>query len=336
MYGDRRGVHRGRRPIRPSRVRRLSRPRDRSDHGIGGPGHGQRHGHLRLDSPGFHRGKPGPPGNAPRAGADVRIIAMALVTDQEIEAFWRDGVAVVRGVLSDDTLASMAKPVERALGSEAMNNMTEMGAMVVPPSGGTVLNDPTASKRGAPRGQFHGGTDHWWDDTDFEAFATRSPLPQLAAELMKSRELWFYEDSVLVKEPHTEEPTSIHQDMAYFQLEGEKVCTTWCPLDPISKETGATVYVKGSHRWERNFRPNWFVSQLSMPNTDGEEVPHYDRDDAEHLLCFDMEPGDVAVHHAMTLHGAHANVSDQWRRAISVRYCGDDTVYRFKRGTPLK
>ena len=25
------------------------------------------------------------------------------------------------------------------------------------------------------------------------------------------------------------------------------------------------MYVKGSHRWERNFRPNWFVSQLSMP-----------------------------------------------------------------------
>ncbi|MXZ87079.1 MAG: hypothetical protein F4Z02_15670 [Acidimicrobiia bacterium] len=261
---------------------------------------------------------------------------MALVTEEEIEAFWRDGVVVIRGVLSDDTLASMTKPVERALGSEAMNNMTEMGAMVVPPSGGTVLNDPAAAKRGAPRGQFHGGTDHWWDDPDFEAFATRSPLPQVAAELMQSQELWFYEDSVLVKEPHTEEPTSIHQDMAYFQLEGDKVCTTWCPLDAITVETGATVYVKGSHRWERNFRPNWFVSQLSMPDTDGEEVPHYDRDDSEHLLCFDMEPGDVAVHHAMTLHGAHANVTDQWRRAISVRYCGDGTVYRFKRGTPLK
>ena len=139
---------------------------------------------------------------------------MALVTDQEIEDFWRDGVVVIRKVLSDKTLALMAKPVERALGAEEMNNMTEMGAMVVPPSGGTVLNDPAAAKRGAPRGQFHGGTDHWWSDPDFETFATRSPLPQLAAELMKSQELWFYEDSVLVKEPHTEEPTSIHQDMA--------------------------------------------------------------------------------------------------------------------------
>ena len=67
---------------------------------------------------------------------------MGLVSDKEIEAFWRDGVVVIRGVLSDETLASMAKPVDRALGSEEMNNMTEMGTMVVPPSGGTVLNDP--------------------------------------------------------------------------------------------------------------------------------------------------------------------------------------------------
>lgn len=261
---------------------------------------------------------------------------MSLVTEQEIEAFWRDGVVVIRGVLSPDTLAAMDQPLRRVLGHQNMSNMTELGAQVVPPSGGTVLNDQAAAKAGTPRGQFISGTDHWWDDPDFEEFATRSPLPQLAAELMKSQELWFYEDSVLVKEPHTEEPTAIHQDMAYFQLEGDKVCTTWCPFDPITKQTGATVYVKGSHRWERNFRPNWFVSQLSMPNTDGEEVPHYDRDDSEYLLSFDMAPGDVAVHHAMTLHGAYANVSDQLRRAISVRYCGDDTVYRFKRGTPLK
>ena len=214
---------------------------------------------------------------------------MGLVTDQEIEDFWRDGVVVIRGVLPPDTLAAMNDPVGRVLGHETMSNMTELGAQVVPSSGGTVLNDPAAAKAGAPRGQFRSGTDHWWDDPDFEHFATRSPLPQVAAELMRSQELWFYEDSVLVKEPYTEEPTAIHQDMAYFQLEGDKVCTTWCPLDPISQATGATVYVKGSHR------------------------------------C-----------HAMTLHGAHANVTDQWRRAISVRYCGDGTVYRFKRGTPLK
>ena len=80
---------------------------------------------------------------------------MGLVTDQEIEAFWRDGVVVVRGVLSDDTLAAMAEPVERVLGHENMSNMsnmTELGTAVVPPSGGTMLNDPTAAKGGRPPG----------------------------------------------------------------------------------------------------------------------------------------------------------------------------------------
>ncbi|WP_419919166.1 phytanoyl-CoA dioxygenase family protein [Candidatus Poriferisocius sp.] len=263
-------------------------------------------------------------------------MSIALVTDQQIKTFWRDGVVVIRGVLSHEVLDSMAEPVKRVLGHQNMTNMTELGSAVVPSSGGTMLNDPAAAKAGAARGQFRSGTDHWWDDPDFERFATRSPLPQLAAELLRSRELWFYEDSVLVKEPHTQEPTAIHQDMAYFQLEGNKVCTIWCPLDPISRKTGATVYVRGSHLWQRDFRPNWFVSQLPMPGTRGEEVPPYDRDDPENLLSFDMAPGDVAMHHAMTLHGAHANITDQWRRAISVRYCGDGTVYRFKPGTPLK
>src|SRR5215213_6520010 len=49
------------------------------------------------------------------------------------------------------------------------------------------------------------------------------------------------------------------------------------------------------------------------------------------------EPGDITVHHARTIHGADGNASlTQRRRAISVRYCGDDVVYKFKRGAPRK
>ncbi|WP_420640094.1 phytanoyl-CoA dioxygenase family protein [Candidatus Poriferisocius sp.] len=258
------------------------------------------------------------------------------MSEQEVETFWRDGVVVIRGVLPEETLAAMAEPVRRVLGLEGTPNLTALGAEIMPAVGGTLLNDPSAAQAGAPRGQFRGGTDHWWDDPDFERFATQSPLPQMTAELLRSEELWFYEDSLLVKEPHTEEPTAIHQDMAYFQLEGDRVCTTWCPLDPISEESGATYYVRGSHRWHQDFRPNWFVSQQSMPDTDGEPAPALSQLDADEMISFDMEPGDVAIHHAMTLHGAHANRSDQWRRAISVRYCGDGTVYRLKRGTPRK
>ena len=59
-------------------------------------------------------------------------------------------------------------------------------------------------------------------------------------------------------------------------------------------------------------------------------MPDYDeqRGDAR-IVSFDTEPGDITVHHARTIHGAYGNASaTQRRRAISVRYAGDGTVFR--------
>jgi ectoine hydroxylase-related dioxygenase (phytanoyl-CoA dioxygenase family) len=75
-----------------------------------------------------------------------------------------------------------------------------------------------------------------------------------------------------------------------------------------------------------------------MDGTEGEVVPdfHSDRRDRV-ILQYDMQPGDLTVHHCRTLHGAAANSSPTMRRrALSVRYCGDDARYRIRRGVPQK
>ena len=47
--------------------------------------------------------------------------------------------------------------------------------------------------------------------------------------------------------------------------------------------------------------------------------------------------GDVVVHHARTIHGAHANASaTRRRRTISVRYAGTGTVFAPVPGVPAK
>jgi ectoine hydroxylase-related dioxygenase (phytanoyl-CoA dioxygenase family) len=163
-----------------------------------------------------------------------------------------------------------------------------------------------------------------------------SPLGEIVARLLRSNQVQLYEDSVLVKEPGTAERTAFHQDLAYFHLDGTQICTTWVPLDPVSRETGAVQFVVGSHRRQTRYRPNFFVTTMSMPDTDGDDVPDYSQGDAE-VVSFDTTPGDITVHHARTIHGAFPNTSSQQRRrAISVRYAGDDAIFTIKRGAPQK
>ena len=45
----------------------------------------------------------------------------------------------------------------------------------------------------------------------------------------------------------------------------------------------------------------------------------------------------MAVHHYRTIHGSPANAhATRRRRAISLRYCGDDVRYRFRAGMPVR
>ncbi|MGI9601770.1 MAG: phytanoyl-CoA dioxygenase family protein [Acidimicrobiales bacterium] len=244
------------------------------------------------------------------------------ITDAEVDRFWRDGVVLLPAVLDIEAVVAMRQPVDRLITAPtALADMSEMAESF----GGTPEKGP---------GRFVSGTDHWIDDPDFAAFATRSALPAIAAALLRSSKINLYEDSVLVKEPGTAETTALHQDLAYFHVDGEQICTMWIPLDPVDRRSGAVHYLPGSHLDGRVYRPNFFVTDEAIPGTAGEPVPTVD---TEQLISYDTGPGDVVVHHARTLHGATANTTnDRIRRAISLRYAGDDARYRMRPGAPRK
>lgn len=80
------------------------------------------------------------------------------------------------------------------------------------------------------------------------------------------------------------------------------------------------------------------ASDLLMPGTEGEAVPDFHKSErSREAVGFDMEPGDITIHHARTIHGAGGNTSQAMRRrAVSVRYRGDDARYRMRKGVPPK
>jgi len=261
----------------------------------------------------------------------MRPAQLRDVTDEEVEAFRRDGVVCLRGLLDPDVVAALADPIQSLLGEPEMADLTGM-------SGTSRASGPEPGD-GAP-GRFRAGVDHWRTRPELRAFASESALPAAVGVLLRAAHVTLWEDSVLVKEPETAERTVWHQDLGYFNVEGEQLCTTWVPLDPVTAATGAMRFALGSHTWDRSFRPNFFVTDDPIPGTEGELVPDVDalaETGEVELLCFDLAPGDLTVHHARTLHAAGANTSATTRRrALSVRYCGDDARYRLRPGMQPK
>jgi len=159
--------------------------------------------------------------------------------------------------------------------------------------------------------------------------ALDSSLPDICAKLMNSTYLNFWEDTTFVKAPNTGQRTSFHQDYGYFQIKGEKCCIVWMALDPVNRENGAMEYVRGSHKWGEKYAPNVLIAQSTFPDSPYDRTPDIEANPGDYdIVSFDVQPGDVIIHHVLTVHGSRGNQSnDRLRRAISFRYCGDDITY---------
>ncbi len=255
---------------------------------------------------------------------------LRAVTSAEVEQFWRDGVVVLYDIIDPALMHSLAPAVDALFDGPELADMSAFADALDPAA------PPTPPVK---RGAFRSGVDHWRSSDEFRAFACDSALPQIIGDILTATKVNLWEDSVLVKEPGTIERTHWHQDIGYFHVEGDQICTSWCPLDDVDGASGAMQFVKGSHRGAI-YQPNLFVTSTAIPGTAGEPVPDIDdlaaRGEVE-VISFDLGPGDVSIHHARTLHSAGPNsTADRRRRAISVRYCGDDAQYFLRPGAPQK
>jgi phytanoyl-CoA hydroxylase len=118
------------------------------------------------------------------------------------------------------------------------------------------------------------------------------------------------------KPPRIGQPTPAHQDGYYFMLEPNEAVTMWLALEPVDEENGCVRYVRGSHK--HGLRPHGRTQVLgfSQGMTDFGTA-----DDLRNEVFFPCQPGDLLVHHALTIHRADGNPSEhRTRKALGFIY----------------
>lgn len=232
-----------------------------------------------------------------------------------VEALEQDGAVVVRGAVPPDWIARMRDAIEGELSAPSV----------------------TSAEYGRVAGRFYGDFFLWLRNPAFADFALKSPMPALAARLMRSRTARLFYDQLFVKEPGSVERTPWHQDLPYWPVAGRQVLSIWVPFDAVGPDNGVVTYVRGSHLRGETYRPQAFdaANQGAFAASTYPPIPDIDADPEPFpMLSWELEPGDVLVHLGLTIHGAPGNrTADRRRRALAVRYTGDDATYDPRPGT---
>lgn len=227
------------------------------------------------------------------------------VPNDVITQFQKDGVTVLRGLFTNQ-IDLIAKAIEY--------NIAKPGRYAA------------ENLKPGESGRFFDDYCNWQRIPELKKIIFHSAAGPAAAALMRSETAQLFHDHVLVKEPGTAKPTPWHQDSPYYFVEGEQTVSFWIPVDPV--EDATLRCVKGSHKWDKPVLPTRWLSEdnfyhdthayMPVPDPDAEGMP---------IAEWPLVPGDAVAFDFRILHGARGNQTTRRRRALSLRFVGDDAVY---------
>lgn len=91
------------------------------------------------------------------------------------------------------------------------------------------------------------------------------------------------------------------------------------------------------YEWGEVFNPNIFASRMAFPGSAARDLPDIESAPNDFGVVYvDADPGDVIVHHFLTMHGSEGNVGGNDRRVFSLRYCDSRIRYRRRPGAPAQ
>lgn len=236
------------------------------------------------------------------------------LTRPEVDAFAAEGLVVVQDAIDTAWLSRLCDVAE-AVAAHPGQWASDTGEL--PDAGGRALDDRYL----------------WRDNERVRSFVLESGVAALVGQAMSSREVRFYFDHWLVKEPGTRTETPWHQDVSYWPFDGEQIASAWIPLTPVDASSSTLELVKGSHRWGKRFRPERFVpndvGSSWIARAEGDALPDIESDRTRYDIATPtMSPGDVLIFSAWIVHAATPNRSTGRRAALSTRWLGDDATWQ--------
>ena len=149
------------------------------------------------------------------------------------------------------------------------------------------------------------------------AALVRHPRILDLVEQMIGPDILVFHTTVWMKAAHSDNYVPWHQDATYFGLAPFDHVTAWVAVTRSHPESGCVRVVPGSHRKGQLAHLDDHSDPLTMLSR-GQRLTNVIREvDAVDLV---LDPGDVSLHHTLTVHSSGINRSSDWRIGVGISY----------------
>lgn len=238
------------------------------------------------------------------------------LTEEQVENFQKNGFLVIEDFLSHEELEHWRSTVMNAVKNRAGQKMPGKDLKTGEADG---INED-ADYFGKVFDQL---LNLWQTDDGVKDLMLDERIGNMAAKLAGVEGIRIWHDQALFKRPWAN-PTSWHLDTPFWSFSDRKALSIWIALDDATLENGCLFFIPGT------YQETTFENKGIGKNMDGifEVYPQFAKVNS---VAAPMKAGSCSFHNGLTIHGANANMTSGYRRAMTCAYMPDGNIYN---GTP--
>jgi ectoine hydroxylase-related dioxygenase (phytanoyl-CoA dioxygenase family) len=236
------------------------------------------------------------------------------LSQQDIAQYRRDGFIVIENFLSTEELELWRAALDEAVAKRNGNKM---------PDRKEVYGKGDDADKSYYDNVFDQLINLWQDNEKIKKIMLDERIGKMAAELSGCNGIRIWHDQALIKKPWAN-PTSWHLDTPYWSFSDRRALSIWVALDDATYENGCLFFIPGSYNQTTFENPGIGKNMGAIFTT-------YPEFKTSKSIAAPMKAGSCSFHNGLTIHGAHANMTPGYRRAMTCAYMPDGNTFN---GTP--
>lgn len=228
-----------------------------------------------------------------------------VLTPAEIATYREAGHVAVPDFLSADELAAWRTAVTAAVSQRGDKKTPDKDWK----SGGEDYYDQVFIQR----------LNLWQDNPAVRALLLDERIGKACCDLEGLDGIRIWHDQALIKAPWAN-PTAWHLDCPYWSFHHRQAISIWIALDDATLENGCMWFVPGTHATAR-------YDNVGIGNNQGDLFNLYPEWRSMKSVSAPLPAGGASFHNGLLAHGAGANMTPGWRRAMTCAFMPDGATF---------